>query len=422
MQESILIDIRYMISLLFGVTVTTAFLGVLQKKKRIMLVLLILLLLQGICVWRVGFEMTLALYPLHTHLPLILLLTLVFDCKLLDAILCTMMAYMCCQIPAWISKLAMYVGVNYRLELILYVVSVGMTLFVIIRYGAEPIRELLDGAKATVIAFLIIPVTYFLFDYITTVWTKILYTGNYHVVQFMPLMVCVVYLVFLIVFSKEQQKKITAIEERILLENQIQIAENEYENLNEMQQMAKIYRHDMRHHLMYLLQLADKGDLAEIKVYLLENVENIDAITPKKFCKMEMLNLLLSHFADKAQENKVEYTFDIRLPERIPVSATELCSMVSNAIENALKAVLILPENKRKMDVRLCEFNGMLIFSVDNTYGGNVKIIDHMPVTNHRGHGYGTRSIANVAKLHGGMAMFCTEKNIFKMMVTIPMM
>ena len=178
MQESVLIDIRYMVSLLFGVTVTAAFLGVLQKKKRIMLILLILLLLQGICAWRIGFEMTLALYPLHTHLPLILLLTLVFDCKLLDAILCTMMAYMCCQIPAWISKLAMYVGVNYRLELILYVVSVGMTLFTIIRYGAEPIRELLDGAKATVIAFLIIPVTYYLFDYITTVWTKILYTGN----------------------------------------------------------------------------------------------------------------------------------------------------------------------------------------------------------------------------------------------------
>ncbi|MDD6572249.1 MAG: hypothetical protein PUF12_07710, partial [Thermoflexaceae bacterium] len=94
---------------------------------------------------------------------------------------------------------------------------------------------------ASDMAFGIIPITYYCFDYITTVWTDLLYTGNYHVTQFMPFVICFAYIIFIIVLRNEQNQRIEAFKERSLVENQIAIVENEIEGLHELEQMSRIY-------------------------------------------------------------------------------------------------------------------------------------------------------------------------------------
>lgn len=177
----------------------------------------------------------------------------------------------------------------------------------------------------------------------------------------------------------------------------------------------------MRHHLSLILYLIEENHIGEAREYIQENIERIDEFTPHRFCEMEMLNLILSHFASQAEEMKVKYSFNIELPDQIPLTKPELCALVSNALENALYAVGELPEEKRLVDARLCAFKGKLIFSVDNSCDGKIQVTGNRPKTDKTGHGYGTRSIMTIANEHNGMAVFQSENGTFSLMVAIPL-
>lgn len=419
-----IITIRYIVTLLFGVAVTASFAGILQKKNIVKLACIVcfLLLLQGIFFVSFGLDAVLSSYPIHTHMVLVGVLMFFFQCSFANATICTLLAYMCCQIPTWIFRWAMYTTFYSSIgEFFIYLFVALITFWIIVKYTAAPIHELMQNSKASTMVMGIVPITYYFFDYLTTVWTKVLYTGNYHVAQFMPSVICVAYLVFAVVFSYEQKRRMEAMEERTILQNELYIVETETESLRELSRIARIHRHDMRHHLALVLHLLEENHIEEAQEYIQENIERIDDFTPHRFCEMEMLNLILSHFASQAEEMKTQYRFEIELPDQLPLTRPELCALVSNALENAFHAVEELPEENRFVDVRLCEFNGKLIFSVDNSCDDKIQVTDNRPNISKEGHGYGTRSIMTIANEHNGMAVFQSEDGKFSLMVTMPL-
>lgn len=416
--------IRYIVTLLFGINITASFADILHKKNigKLILLTCFLLLVQGAFFLAFGLEGVLYSYPVHTHIVLVLILVIFFHCSCTKSIVYTLLAYMCCQFPTWISKCLLY-SPYYTLEgeFVLYFIVVVCTSVLIMKYAGPPIHELLEGSKLTTCIIAIVPATYYLFDYYTTVWTDILYTGNYHVSQFMPTVICISYLIFAVVFRYEQKRRMEVIEDRRILENELYIVESETDNLREISELARIHRHDMRHHLALVLHLIEEDHIEEACEYIKDHIKVIDEFTPRRFCEMEMLNLILSHFAKQAEKSSTQFQCQIDLPEQIPVTKTELCALVSNALENAFHAVEALPKEKRYVDARLCEFNKKLIFSVDNTCDDKVPGTAARSGNNIERHGYGTRSIATIANEHHGMAVFQSENGRFSLMVTLPL-
>lgn len=417
--------IRYTITLLFGVISTCAFSGLLITKKnyiKVFGIFAFLGLLQGCIGLLVGFEPILIFYPLHTHLVLFLILTVGFHIKVLNSLSCILISYMCCQIPAWVSSLFSSDHVRWiYAEYFVYVLVAAITLYFILHYTAQPVYELINSSMQMTLIFLIVPLTYYLFDYITTVWTQLLYTGNYTVSQFMPLIVCVSYLLFTVFYRNEQVKRMNAVWEKSVLENELKEAETEINNLKMLDQITKMYRHDLRHHFSILLHMAEQGDTEKLTEYINENIENINSITPKKFCDNEIINLLLSHFEKEAQDIDANYHFSVEFPPEQPLSNTEICVLLSNIIENAICALKKLPKKRRIFELRIKIFHGNLILTADNTCKDEVIIIENVPFTNKSNHGYGTKCIMSIARKYGGFADFKYENNMFRLMVVIPL-
>jgi len=269
-----------------------------------------------------------------------------------------------------------------------------------------------------------VPLLYYLFDYATTVYTELLYTGARVAVQFTPSVICTFYLVFVLLYYNESQKQAIAQRERDMFAAQFQNARVELNALRQMQQSTVIYRHDMRHHLTLIDSFAADGDLEKIKEYLASTEAAIDAMTPVKYCENETVNLILSSFENKAKKANVTFHTNVHLPEELNVNDTELCALLSNALENAITAAGQLEdEGLRKVYFHAVINDDKLIISTENAYVGKIEVEGDLPKSSKKeaGHGFGIRSMVDIVECHGGLYSFETEGGIFILRLMLPL-
>ena len=115
------------------------------------------------------------------------------------------------------------------------------------------------------------------------------------------------------------------------------------------------------------------------------------------------------------------FTVDARLPKELPVSDTELCSILSNGLENAMRAVCALEESDRQVTF-YCELKpNRLLIEICNPYAGELVMQDGLPVSGREGHGYGCRSIRSIATQNRGLCTFDAEHGVFTLRVMIPL-
>ena len=67
------------------------------------------------------------------------------------------------------------------------------------------------------------------------------------------------------------------------------------------QTQTAVYQHDMRHHLTMLEGLITAGKPEQASQYIRKVQSDIETITPRRYCENELVNLLCSSFAEKAQ-------------------------------------------------------------------------------------------------------------------------
>ena len=265
-----------------------------------------------------------------------------------------------------------------------------------------------------------VPLFYYLFDYISSVYTNVLYSGTEWVVQFMPSIISIFYFVFLILYYNETKKQASLQREKDMLDLQFRLAQTEFTSLQQIQQNAASYRHDMRHHFALLQGLASKGNIEGIKEYLRTVQSDLDAITPIRFCENETVNLILSAFAAKAKQGSIILTVDARLPDLLPFSDTELCSLLSNALENAIHACeQIADSSKRIIRLRMYSKNNKLCIDLHNSYQLEPIFHQGLPVSQEQEHGFGTKSMAHIVEKHGGVFQFSVKDGSFIFQATV---
>ena len=100
-------------------------------------------------------------------------------------------------------------GGNYHQPLadhIAYFIAMCIVYYFLQKYVANSVRQLMERSVRSCLFFAAIPLLYYLFDYATTVYTELLYTGAPVAVQFTPSAICTFYLVFVLLYYNEAEK------------------------------------------------------------------------------------------------------------------------------------------------------------------------------------------------------------------------
>ena len=242
-----------------------------------------------------------------------------------------------------------------------------------------------------------------------------------HLVRLMPtILVLASYFLMMSVYHELQEKRRLDVEALALRES-LAAAETQMERLKATAHQTAVYHHDMRHHLNMIdgFLSADKAEQAS--EYIRRIQEDISTISLRRYCENEAMNLLCSSFAEKASSMGVQLTMEVSLPKELSLSDTELCSMVSNGLENALHAVGSLDKNRRWVQVSCRIRNSNLLLEIKNPYRGTVRMQEGVPLSGRENHGYGCHSIQTIARRNRGHCLFEPKDGVFTLRVALPL-
>ena len=422
MMDFICNMVYFVTVLLFGTAVSFAFAGI-PVRKRSILSLLLFCSLEGALQIGISFlsgmHFAKQVYPVITHLPLVLFLFLVYKCTLLHAVVSVLSAYLCCQIPWWFAYFFSLFLSGKILHTIVYVLAALLTYWLLYRYAAGPMEHFMKHSVKSALMAGSIPFAYYCFDYATTVYTDWLYSGNITAVQFMPSVLACFYFLFIIVYYKEICLKEEAKYQAEALSLQLQYAAGALDNMRQLEEHTIAYRHDMRHHLGYIQALLTSGHPEKIPEYICAIQLKIDAVTPKKFCRNEVVNLVLSTYDLRAKKKGVTFDILADVPDTVSVSDTDLCAVLSNALENALNAAARTSE--KIIYVKLTVRNQSLLLQISNPYSGEITFRDRLPAASGENHGIGTKSIAAIVDSYNGQYVFSAKDHLFTLRIMLPL-
>lgn len=383
------------------------------------------------CSWLVfGLDTTKRIYPLLIHLPLLLGLMIGLKRRFGIALVSICYAYLCCQLPRCGTVIIDAVTRSALAGQVAYTLIIAPIFFFLWRYLVPSARESMAESSRSLFLFGSVPILYYIYDYTIAYSFRPPYAellsaapiipAGQVAAEILPTVACLLYLAYTTAYRKQLRQRAEAELQKSLLEGQLKQAEAEMASLRQAEAQAAAYQHDMRHHLAAINAFLDAGKPRQAESYIKQIQADIEAITPKRFCENELVNLLCSSFSTKAERMGVRLRIEAVVPGPLTIHDTELCALLSNGLENALNAVGKLNEKHRWVEFYCGVRLGKLLIEIRNPYTGQISFRDGLPTAVKQNHGHGCRSIHTITQTHQGLCEFAADGRIFTLRVALP--
>ncbi len=213
---------------------------------------------------------------------------------------------------------------------------------------------------------------------------------------------------------------------RLMAENHaLSLQSVQYENLRKRIDETRQARHDLRHHIMLLKNIRDNRDFDALDKLLGKYPDLTDLDRPLLYCRNEMVNAILSHFGDKAQEKGIRYRVKLDIPEDVFLEKPDLALLFGNLLENAVEACSHV-EKDRFISVAgsFSASEGThesLTLVIENRCGAAPLVHDNgvFQSTKHSGDGVGIETVRSIAERYGGASSFTEKDGVFTVSVVL---
>lgn len=204
---------------------------------------------------------------------------------------------------------------------------------------------------------------------------------------------------------------------------QMELQRRDYAAVCQKVALGRIYRHDMRHHLVVLEGLLRQGDVSRAEQYVQVLGGKLDVLTRTVWCGNTAVNAVLSAYITQAEECGCRTETHVRIPSELTWGEMDLCTILGNTLENAVHACRELAEEARwiRLNVEQTE-NRRLTVLVENACPEPVQFdAGGLPAAPEReGHGLGLRSVQAAVEKYGGIfrcqweaGSFCVQAVLF---------
>lgn len=299
------------------------------------------------------------------------------------------------------------------LDLILRTVLLGSMLAINYFFLRRPFRQLADIVKGSWLFLALVP-TAFCFLIFLNGRFPVHFTKNPWSLVLLLMIAIVMLVVYFVIFQSlnNNYKLFTYEPENEILRAQVNAMKERMEENKKSAYQAAIYRHDLRHHANLLTVMLSEKKLEEAMVY----VQKLGALSiggPSEiYCENPVVNIILSTYLERAKAQGILVDCKAVVPEKISMDEIELCTILSNLLENVIVNCAGAPPN---LIVSILQNKGQLCIRIQNSFSGIVKQAEkgRYRSTKPQGDGMGLKSVGAIVRKYKGTINISHDKNTF---------
>ncbi len=410
--------------LLYGLALSFAFAGLTPKSapRLYFFSALTLLLVQAAAYMAFSNLAVEKLYPLVVHLPIVCLLHFFGRRNWLASVVCVVLAYLLCTPRLWVGNaVSSLFGYEQAASYLVQCLVTPLLLWLALRFLAPHVVALTQQGAKVLWLFAALPLLYYVLMLYLTVYSSWYYGAGPMMLDFMDAALVLMYVVFFVFVFKATQER-QALEAYYHVSEQMnKQAQAELRNLRTVQEKDAVYRHDLRHHLAYLRTAISSQNTADALEYIAQITQQLDEAVVKRYCANENVNLILSSYLAQAEQAQIATEVVVESVDFSGFSSIDLCSLLANALENAICASAALPDpTDRFLHLRIFRKKHHLCIDLQNSYATSPVLQGGIPTTSKQMHGFGVKSMVDIIEKYGGTYYFETCDTAFVFQALLP--
>ncbi len=225
-----------------------------------------------------------------------------------------------------------------------------------------------------------------------------------------------------VLFGQLQLQKQIKSESELALQRQMwSLHKTQYEMSRESIEIINRKCHDLKHQVAALKHIHDPGRREEVIDSLQSAVMIYDAALETG---NEILDTVLTEKSLICARHDIALSCIVDGKRLDFLDPVDLYTLVGNALDNAVEAVLSLPPTERLIRLRVQEKAGLVFLQIENPYAGALEVRDGLPLTrkeDRQNHGFGLKSIRDVAKKYHGFLNLETDGGLFMLRLSFPL-
>ncbi len=177
--------------------------------------------------------------------------------------------------------------------------------------------------------------------------------------------------------------------------------------------------HDLKHQIAAIRTKAEKENFDKYLDRLEDSIIEYGTVVD---CGHETINIVLTEKNILCSTCGVKFSYIIDGTLFDFMSEMEIYSLFGNALDNALESCSkVTDPEKRVISLKAAARGEMVVLHVENCFEQALTMVDGMPQTTKKGsgHGFGLRSIQNIAEKYDGVATVQAGNGLFKLTVLL---
>lgn len=203
--------------------------------------------------------------------------------------------------------------------------------------------------------------------------------------------------------------------ENSVLERLLENDRLQYEQARRDMDKINIRYHDLKQQYAHALA----GEREELEA-------EMNAISPRYLTGNKALDVVLTQKAAACEEAGIQLVCSVDGEALEGMRSYHVYSLFGNALDNAAECLAAVDDaSRRVIRVYVGRSAGMVVVRVENYTPAAPHVENGTLVTTKAdaaSHGYGVKSIRNIAESYGGTAEFFVEENVFCLVVALPAM
>ena len=371
--------------------------------------------------WSLSFGVPLEIRLLLYTMLLFLLIWWCFDCNVIHAVFFTTCAYIVQHITSKLTYMlvvwmnSVYGGVTSGVTLdLLLITNTLICIPIYFQYTRRLFQQeqlLFDSIKIVIYSSLFLVAAAFLSVVMENSFDR---TVDTYLTSYLALNVfCVLFATTILAleFSNCNMKHLE--HENMVMSQLLEYDKQQYEQAKKDMEKIHIRYHDLKQ--QYSLATEEERSMLE------KEMENLNL---RYYTGNKAIDIVLTQKAGWCGKVGIQLLCSVDGSCLSQMKHYHIYSMLGNALDNAIECLINVDEVEKKvvtLDISRCR--GMEVIRVEN-YTPSMPIMNSGTIVttkqNSKEHGYGIKSIQNIAELYGGTASYFVEDQIFYLLITLP--